>query len=554
MKYILDPMMVYMLSEIDRASYHWQSATLHENIAADEIGSGKLLGEKWPFVVVAEGKNDSRCMQALARKHEDGELQHFRHAAKTIRMNHLLFKFLSREASWVHSKLIVHHETLQYKLFLLIKDPSKKDEILGTCPVLRGAFVQKFIELHEGEGKQGITGADARMRLSTIAIFARTCTVRLEVLNGYLQRLLRAKSNCVTKPELGVISAEFVLGTIREREKRAVRPSTVKFPQGKKIVDGEVVDVVRRGGGGAWRAFVHQESNGKSHTTDFSLLADAYELLDDERKAALREAGREGTVAHRHGGRAFGLNDRELQRDVQRAQRVHECRVAGLALAIRSEDITTVALLPSTSTDLDARLEVVRAELRSSARRAYDLGLEQGSRLRDWQRRQGISHRDALISVVPRVAPESPGMTALPFGALDSVASWSQPCRDVVPRILGLRRNLEFKSVFEALPVHWEGLHQCTFHDDLPKLLDRKTNYTKKPSCIEAGLCLCGDNGTMIWSIKKWLVASMKKSFAEAFAKTILKMATTLFDFVVELLFQVEMASMATMMRVVPWR
>ena len=60
MKYILDPMMVYMLSEIEFASYHWQSATLHENIAADEIGSGKLLGEKLPFLVAAEGKNDSR--------------------------------------------------------------------------------------------------------------------------------------------------------------------------------------------------------------------------------------------------------------------------------------------------------------------------------------------------------------------------------------------------------------------------------------------------------------------------------------------------------------
>ena len=68
MKYILDPMMVYMLSEIDSASYHWQSATLHENIAADEIGSGKLLGEKWLFVVVAEGENDSRCTFGMQRR------------------------------------------------------------------------------------------------------------------------------------------------------------------------------------------------------------------------------------------------------------------------------------------------------------------------------------------------------------------------------------------------------------------------------------------------------------------------------------------------------
>ena len=48
MRFILDPMMVYLLSEIDTSSYHWQAATLHDSVISDSIGSGKLLGEKWP--------------------------------------------------------------------------------------------------------------------------------------------------------------------------------------------------------------------------------------------------------------------------------------------------------------------------------------------------------------------------------------------------------------------------------------------------------------------------------------------------------------------------
>ena len=103
MRYILDPMIVYMLSEIDAASYHWQTATLHGNVNADTIGSGRLLGERWPLLTAVEGKNDNRCMEALAQKHEDPLLHHFRDAANTIRTDHMLFKHLSRQASLVHS-------------------------------------------------------------------------------------------------------------------------------------------------------------------------------------------------------------------------------------------------------------------------------------------------------------------------------------------------------------------------------------------------------------------------------------------------------------------
>ena len=74
------------------------------------------------------------------------------------------------------------------------------------------AVSKEFLAKHGDSFAEG----DALHELLAIAAFGKTNTVRLEVLNGYLQRLLRAKANCVVAPDLRVISAEFLLGTIRE--------------------------------------------------------------------------------------------------------------------------------------------------------------------------------------------------------------------------------------------------------------------------------------------------------------------------------------------------
>ena len=453
MRFILDPMMVYLLSEIDTSSYHWQAATLHESVISDSIGSGKLLGEKWPLLIAAEGTNDARCMKALESKHEDPALRHFRSAAKKIRMNHMIFKLLGRDASWVHTKLVVLHGSILFKLFRTIKDPTQAEAVLAACPSLQGPFVKHFVEMHEGK-EGGIVSQDAKMQLATIAIFARTTTVRLEVLNAYLQRLLRAKSNSVMPPDMAVISAEFVLGTIREREKRSAMPSTQRPPQRWHVKGGKVKKARRRGGGGAWRAFVSQKTKGTGQRADFAQLVREYRQLDDAAKEQLLGEGRQATVVHRAGGVAFGQGDRGFERAVRRASREHRLQGAAagpLPLAIRPDDVTTLALLPDTSADLVTKLQAARSDLRHLTKAKYDQGLDQGQALRRWQHADGISHRDALVVAMPTVASASPGMTAMPVAALDSVVAWFQPCREVVPRVLGLRGKPNFKNFFKAL-------------------------------------------------------------------------------------------------------
>ena len=65
----------------------------------------------------------------------------------------------------------------------------------------------------------------------------------------------------------------------------------------------------RRGGGGAWRAFVADVSSG-SQIKDFRSLGEQYRALSDAERAHYQEAGAAGTVAHKAGFPSFGPRDR----------------------------------------------------------------------------------------------------------------------------------------------------------------------------------------------------------------------------------------------------
>ena len=123
------------------------------------------------------------------------------------------------------------------------------------------AFSKEFLAKHGDSIAEG----DALHELRAIAAFGKTNTVRLDVLNGYLQRLHRAKANCVVAPDLRVLSAEFLLGTIRERERRSLCPATAKLPKSTRISKDRVISKYTHGkkekrvcGGGAWRAFLSE--------------------------------------------------------------------------------------------------------------------------------------------------------------------------------------------------------------------------------------------------------------------------------------------------------
>ena len=108
----------------------------------------------------------------------------------------------------------------------------------------------------------------------------------------------------------------------------------------------------RRGGGGAWRAFVHVMSRGKQCTTSkLSSLAAEYRQLSVE-EFLNKEAGEAATLAHRHGYHAFGEPASKSKLSQQKQPQTQQASLSSSAIipAMDKGDVYTMSLR-STGTD-----------------------------------------------------------------------------------------------------------------------------------------------------------------------------------------------------------
>lgn len=66
------------------------------------------------------------------------------------------------------------------------------------------------------------------------------------------------------------------------------------------------------------------------------------------------------------------------------------------------------------------------------------------------------------------------------------------------------------KSILGMLGTMYESLNTMRRFATETLLIDEKTNYNVKPSCRDAGYCLCGLRGDGVFRYKKWLCGQMK--------------------------------------------
>ena len=81
-------------------------------------------------------------------------------------------------------------------------------------------------------------------------------------------------------------------------------PSAASDPQSEQTTSHTKT---KRGGGGSWRAFVHERAKGRKLDKDaFKQLSQEYQRLGDEEKSRYIEAGAAASLAHKEGFASFG--------------------------------------------------------------------------------------------------------------------------------------------------------------------------------------------------------------------------------------------------------
>jgi len=184
--------------------------------------------------------------------------------------------------------------------------------------------------------------------------------------------------------------------------------------------------------------------------------------------------------------------------------------------------------------ELQGRLRERRADLLILNKIAKERAQEEAKEIVKWISSVGVSRRDSVLARVPGLAMHAPAFNAHPHTCFDVVLTWQYPIGKVVPRILGLAGNSACRPLFEALQADWEMKHVTTFHASCPALADggKHKQSAAKPTCNDAGVCLCGEGGPRIWSLKKWLCKAMKSALSSVRAKKLLQDGDVVMNFV----------------------
>ena len=297
---VLGPMAHQMEKLIETSSAI--STTMQESarISMADVGIREAIGQSdWPLIQAAEMVLDNKSMDSIEGLHDVGKYSAWPGIWRSVESQALLFKMLSREAACIKEMLIVKHRGFPYKLFPLLRGAGAEGGIRDSCESSRDGYSQGFLEKHDAD----LSAPAALSELALIVCNTRVSTVVLESLNATVRRRLYVANTQVQMSALENVSAEFLLGKLRRRMwDSQYPPGHKKSWMKEKPAPAPVIPQKRRGGGGAYRAFLHQEGGSCADPEK----AKRYRELSDADKHALQDSGDRATSSHQWGVRAFG--------------------------------------------------------------------------------------------------------------------------------------------------------------------------------------------------------------------------------------------------------
>ena len=220
-----------------------------------------------------------------------------------------IFRLLSRSSAAAYQLLAVRHRWYPYKLFDLLRGDTIVDELADAEPCMLDPYTEDFrIQYTDDLG-----GSHGKEELQVVAGFADTDTASTERCHSQNQR--RLKHRVWTHPTDMASLSSWALSRshIRQaadmaRHREAGGSATGRRGSG---VDGDVPEPQekkqRKGGGGAYRAFLHMKTAGKQWARELMQhMSLEYAALSPEEKAHYEYLGGLGSEVHAAGERTFG--------------------------------------------------------------------------------------------------------------------------------------------------------------------------------------------------------------------------------------------------------
>jgi len=411
--------------------------------------------------------------------------------------------------SKLHS-LSSDHTNYPIKLWRLLDDDSGEFaaalEAESECRFCRWSL--SVVQHYKEHG--GLQNPSLRAELWHTGLLQHFDNAAREAAHASIRRSIVAASVQTHAEKFQFANAEWLLRTIR----RVVHKVGRRRRQPRQATGSQSEQPAQRrgGAGGAWRAFVRQESLRSQGRPDFGLLASKYRQLSGDTLAALKSRGREATASAKGSGSAFGLTTRGHERASRKRAFDEAVRnsLVDSAMAVptepgASEALETQIVTATFARELQspwARLQHLKCRLREEravelARgRALDEHFEQFTAVEGQEDIAGVSL--ALRGQTFELRRADFAMRPGPVSTHKALHWRPVSVLERVQHALRLRTvSVAGRVFFQSMAFLWDHLCRTVQFEQEPEIKKVPAALFKRP-CHEAGMCVCSPRGLLL--------------------------------------------------------
>lgn len=272
-------------------------------------------------LVAHKGELESRFVGRMGELLQSGRLQAcLKTSHQVSHMRTLAFRLVSSAAGLCHQLLVAPHQRFPLRTFAMAREGGEESfatKLGQVRPCLFDEWTRSLVDHYQGR----LDTPEAKADIAATSLLAQLETAQIEAKHSSIRRRLVKASVQTHVQQVQHTSADFCFSHLaRERRRLEILLGQIAHAPPSANVDEPPPETtqgpprpLKRGGGGPWRAFVHEQCAGRQKA-DLGALGVEYRALPPDRLAELASLGAAGTLAHRLGHASFGATGREAAR------------------------------------------------------------------------------------------------------------------------------------------------------------------------------------------------------------------------------------------------
>ena len=517
LRLLLSPLVKLLTSYVKRSGRHWtqeQRARVAQAMAAGVEAMPRSSFEE--YLALSSEREFFRQLQDLI---EGAQWQHVPRDLWTQNFEAKCFRVSSRMGCSVHQLLVFPCQRCPHRLLKLVLDstPEAVADFLAVQPCCHDELTSQHIKAYPGEL---VNSEESLSCLNAMTSLSSTETVGVEWGHGRVHRLITKSSVQTHVPTIDFVGAQWLCQKLQQRhlgQSPPVPPPTSEQPEPQTPGQpaAESTGKRKRGGGGAWRAFVSQQTRGSQGQADLRQLSARYQeakRLRTPEYVAAEEAGQAATKRHKlQGQRAFGPTARQTSRKRRSQMLQAQASQAGEGgqgaerLQLEVPQPLELAFLQDLPGEMTQIRRITNAQRAAQRSQHQDLMTQ----LQNYSALQQPVLLQHLYTVCPSLLPLSCSFQFLPHRMLKSL----EVCMDTLQqgRTLASWASASSRScnLHTVLKKDWSSRHVAIVPPTLEE--DEHAPAPVVSPCLKMGKCVMSRRGQQALQFRNAMLKMLKQ-------------------------------------------